>query len=77
MAAQALIWNYTYNFINSTSLKCAIQLGIPDVIHSHSRPMALSDLVDALPVNNKDKQQNYIYRLMRILIHAGFFTKEE
>ncbi|KAM3381529.1 hypothetical protein P3S68_007102 [Capsicum galapagoense] len=30
------------------SLKCAIQLGIPDVIHSHSRPMGLSDLVDAL-----------------------------
>ncbi|KAM3326572.1 hypothetical protein P3S67_001698 [Capsicum chacoense] len=72
LAAQALIWNHTYNFINSMSLKCAIQLGIPDVIHSHSRPMALSDLVDALPVNNKEKQQNYIYRLMRILIHAAF-----
>ncbi|KAM3319514.1 hypothetical protein P3S67_006714 [Capsicum chacoense] len=35
LAAQAHILNHTFNFINSMSLKCAIQLGIPDIIHSH------------------------------------------
>ncbi|PHU23480.1 Trans-resveratrol di-O-methyltransferase [Capsicum chinense] len=74
--AQAHIWNHTFNFINSMSLKCAIQLGIPDIIHSHGRPMTLSDLVNALPINNNNaKIQDCIYRLMRILIHAGFLRQ--
>jgi hypothetical protein len=33
--AQAHIWNHVFNFINSMSLKSAIELGIPDVIHDH------------------------------------------
>ncbi|PHT53535.1 8-hydroxyquercetin 8-O-methyltransferase [Capsicum baccatum] len=78
MAAQAHIWNHTFNFINSMSLKCAIQLGIPDIIHSHGRPMSLSDIVDALPINNNNaRTQDCVYRLMRILIHAGFFIQED
>ncbi|KAH0689973.1 hypothetical protein KY289_017331 [Solanum tuberosum] len=35
LAAQAHIANHVLNYINSMSLKCAIQLGIPDIIHSH------------------------------------------
>ncbi|PHU21948.1 Trans-resveratrol di-O-methyltransferase [Capsicum chinense] len=78
MAGQAHIWNHTFNFINSMSLKCAIQLGIPDIIHSHGHAMTLSDLVNALPINNNNaKIQDCINRLMRILIHAGFFIQEE
>ncbi|KAM3381528.1 hypothetical protein P3S68_007101 [Capsicum galapagoense] len=77
LAAQAHIWNHTFNFINSMSLKCAIQFGIPDIIHSHGRPMTLSNLVDALPINNNNaKIQDCVYGLMRILIHAGFFIQE-
>ncbi|MCE3214920.1 hypothetical protein HAX54_000266 [Datura stramonium] len=76
LAAQAHIWNHAFSFINSMSLKCAIQLGIPDIIHSHGRAMTLSDLVNALPIkNNKAKRHDCIYRLMRILIHAGFFIQ--
>ncbi|XP_019232821.1 PREDICTED: 8-hydroxyquercetin 8-O-methyltransferase-like [Nicotiana attenuata] len=50
LAAQAHIWNHTFSYINSMSLKCAIQLGIPDIIHSHGRAMTLSELVNALPI---------------------------
>ncbi|KAG5613704.1 hypothetical protein H5410_013528 [Solanum commersonii] len=75
LAAQAHIWNHTFSYINSMSLKCAIQLGIPDIIHSHGRAMTLSDLVDALPINNNAKTLDYIFRLMRILIHGGFFNQ--
>ncbi|XP_059304279.1 trans-resveratrol di-O-methyltransferase-like [Lycium ferocissimum] len=74
LAAQAHIWNHTFNYISSMSLKCAIQLGIPDIIHSHGRPMMLSDLVNALPIN-KAKGQECIYRLMSILVHGGFFIQ--
>ncbi|KAH0689966.1 hypothetical protein KY289_017324 [Solanum tuberosum] len=48
LAVQAHIWNHIFNYINSMSLKCAIQLEIPDIIHSHDRPMNLSDLVEAV-----------------------------
>ncbi|PHT33754.1 Trans-resveratrol di-O-methyltransferase [Capsicum baccatum] len=76
LAAQTHIWNHTFNYINSMSLKCAIQLGIPDIIHSHGRAMTLSDLVKSLPINNINGTiHNCIYRLMRILIHAGFFIQ--
>ncbi|PHT67679.1 8-hydroxyquercetin 8-O-methyltransferase [Capsicum annuum] len=58
------------------SLKCAIQLGIPDIIHNHGQPMTLSDLVKSLPISNiNGKTRNCIYRLMRILFHAGFFVQ--
>ncbi|WMV20990.1 hypothetical protein MTR67_014375 [Solanum verrucosum] len=76
LAAKAHIWNHTFNYVSSMSFKCAIQLGIPDIIHSHGRPMTLSDLVNALPIDNKMKGQDYIYRLMHILIHDGFFLQE-
>ncbi|KAL3358848.1 hypothetical protein AABB24_015769, partial [Solanum stoloniferum] len=75
LAAQAHIWNHTFSYINSMSLKYAIQLGIPDIIHSNGRAMTLFDLVDAFPINNNAKTMDYIFRLMRILIHPGFFNQ--
>ncbi|KAI3457176.1 hypothetical protein Pfo_013839 [Paulownia fortunei] len=71
--AQAHVWNHIFNFINSMSLKCAIQLGIPDIIHKHDKPMTLSELIDALPINKA--KSLCVERLMRILIHSKFFTK--
>ncbi|CAI9754903.1 unnamed protein product [Fraxinus pennsylvanica] len=71
LRAQAHIWNHIFNFINSMSLKCAIQLGIPDIIHKHGKPMTLPELVYALPMNESKSQ--FVSRLMRILIHSGFF----
>ncbi|WMV46166.1 hypothetical protein MTR67_039551 [Solanum verrucosum] len=37
--------------------------------------MTLSDLVDALPINNNAKTLDYTFRLMRTLIHGGFFNQ--
>lgn len=76
LQAQAHIWNHIFNFINSMSLKCAVELGIPDVIHSHGgggKPTTVSELIDAL---NIDKTKApFVYRLMRILTHSGFFVR--
>ncbi|XP_020552852.1 probable O-methyltransferase 3 [Sesamum indicum] len=58
------------------SLKCATELGIPDVIHKHGGPMTLTELLDALPAVDKAKA-NCMYRLMRILVHSGFFVLEK
>ncbi|KAM7498069.1 hypothetical protein LguiA_022483 [Lonicera macranthoides] len=75
LQAHAHIWNHILNFINSMSLNCAIKLGIPDAINNHGRPMTLTELIDALPINNK--KSDGIHRLMRILIHSGYFVEKE
>nr|GLL22861.1 trans-resveratrol di-O-methyltransferase-like [Ipomoea trifida] len=64
--AQTHIWNHIFNFINSGSLKCAVQLEIPDIIHKHGQPMTLTQLVNA--------KSTHLARLMRTLIHSGFFV---
>ncbi|MFS8027838.1 putative O-methyltransferase domain, plant methyltransferase dimerization [Helianthus anomalus] len=68
----AHILNYAYSFVRSMSLKCAIELEIPGIIHRHGVLMSLSELVDAFPINKERSQ--YVYRLIRILVHAGFFS---
>ncbi|GMI70067.1 N-acetylserotonin O-methyltransferase [Hibiscus trionum] len=76
LEAQAHVWNHIFSFINSMSLKCAVDLGIPDIIHNHGKPMTVTDLVAALPTLNPTKARN-IYRLMRILVHSGFFSQQK
>ncbi|KAK4403539.1 Trans-resveratrol di-O-methyltransferase [Sesamum angolense] len=76
LEAQAHIWNRVFNYVNSMSLKCATELGIPDVIHKHGGPMTLLELVDALSGVDKAKA-DCMYRLMRILVHSGFFVLEK
>ncbi|KAJ9686233.1 hypothetical protein PVL29_015234 [Vitis rotundifolia] len=73
--SQVHTWKHTTNFVNSMALKCAIQLGIPDVIHSHGQPMALSQLVTALSL--EPTKAPCLYRLMRVLVHSGFFAQQK
>ncbi|XP_076931295.1 trans-resveratrol di-O-methyltransferase-like [Bidens hawaiensis] len=74
LCSQTHIWNHIFSFIKSMSLKCAIELQIPDIIDRHGSPMLLSELVVALPINQGRTQ--FLYRLMRILVHCGFFVKQ-
>ncbi|KAL0388051.1 UNVERIFIED_CONTAM: putative O-methyltransferase 3 [Sesamum radiatum] len=76
LEAEARIWNLVFNHINSMSLKCATELGIPDVIHKHGGHMTLTELLDALPGVDKTKA-DCVYRLMQILVHSGFFVLEK
>ncbi|XAR49573.1 hypothetical protein NMG60_11032821 [Bertholletia excelsa] len=72
LQSQALVLKHIFNFAYSMSLKCAIQLGIPDIIHKHGRPMTLSELATALSINKA--KVDGLRRLMRFLIHSGFFA---
>ncbi|XP_037495764.1 trans-resveratrol di-O-methyltransferase-like [Jatropha curcas] len=76
LKAQSHIWTHSLQFIKSMSLKCAVELGIPDAISNHhGQPMPLSDLVSALQVN--PAKTHHLHRLMRILVHSGFFSLKE
>ncbi|XP_061347761.1 probable O-methyltransferase 3 [Gastrolobium bilobum] len=74
LQAQTHIFNHIFSFINSMSLKCAIELCIPDVIHKYGQPMPLSLLIASLPIH--PSKTGSIYRLMRILTHSGFFFQQ-
>ena len=43
--AQSRLYKHIFNFIGSMSLKCALQLGIPDIIHNHGKPITLPELI--------------------------------
>ncbi|XP_038888601.1 probable O-methyltransferase 3 [Benincasa hispida] len=76
LEAQSHVWNQIFIFTKSMALKCAVELGIPDIIHSHGpKPMPLSQLVSALQLN--PEKTPYIYRLMRVLVHSGFFLTQK
>ncbi|XP_078151534.1 trans-resveratrol di-O-methyltransferase-like [Carex rostrata] len=73
--AQAELWNLTFSFLKSMTLKCAIQLGIPTAIHNNGQPMTLHELHAALslPINNKPN----LWRLLRMLTHLGFLVVQD
>ncbi|XP_043690339.1 trans-resveratrol di-O-methyltransferase-like [Telopea speciosissima] len=73
--AQAHIWNHIFGFINSMSLGCAVQLGIPDIVHNHPQPITLSELVMKLAIPKT--KTACLFRLMRLLVHSGFFATRE
>ncbi|OMO72822.1 O-methyltransferase, family 2 [Corchorus capsularis] len=75
LQAQSHVWNHLLRFISSMSLKCAVELEIPDIIHNHGQPITISELALALSIHPPKVQS--LYRLMRILVHSGFFAEHK
>ncbi|GAY63767.1 hypothetical protein WN944_022762 [Citrus x changshan-huyou] len=62
-----------FNHLSAMSLKGAVELGIADIIHSHGRPITLSELVSALKI--QPTKTSNLFRFMRLLVHMGLFSK--
>ncbi|KAM0941777.1 putative trans-resveratrol di-O-methyltransferase [Dioscorea sansibarensis] len=69
--ARTHIWNHMLRYLDSLSLKCAVELGVPDAIHNHGNPMTLSELIQALQIPTS--RGPFLQRIMRILVNSGFF----
>ncbi|KAJ7947034.1 O-methyltransferase [Quillaja saponaria] len=69
--AQTHLYKHMFNFVSSMTLRCAVQLGIPDIIDNHGQPITLPELVLALQVDQT--KTSHLQRLMRLLVHNGFF----
>ena len=50
---QCHLYKHIFSYIDSMSLKCAIQLGILDTIHNHGHPITLQELVSKLHIHPK------------------------
>lgn len=66
--AQVAIWKYALGFVEVGVVKCAIELGIADVIESHGSPMTLSELSSTLGCDSC-----LLIRTMRFLTHRNIF----
>ncbi|XP_038703598.1 xanthohumol 4-O-methyltransferase-like [Tripterygium wilfordii] len=72
LRAQAEVWQLMYGFADSMVLKCAIELGIPDIIHSHGGPISLSQIASGL--NSSHPDLAYLERIMRYLVRKKVFS---
>ncbi|GKA72366.1 caffeate O-methyltransferase family protein [Tanacetum coccineum] len=71
LAAQEEIWKFILGFTPMALVKCAIEIGIADILEKHESPMTLVDL--ALEIGCS---QSSLYRIMRFLIHYKVFQEE-
>ncbi|KAJ4729850.1 putative O-methyltransferase [Melia azedarach] len=73
LKGQAEIWLHMFAFVDSLALKCAIELRIPDIIHSHGRPITLSQISSC--IDSSSPEISYLERLMRFLVRKKIFTE--
>lgn len=69
--AKVDIWEYVFGFTPMAVVKCAIELQIADVLESHGGAASLADLSSAVGYS-----PSALRRIMRYLIHRGFFKQE-
>ncbi|XP_074586013.1 trans-resveratrol di-O-methyltransferase-like [Curcuma longa] len=69
------VWNIMFNHAKSMALKCAVELGVADVLHAHgaAHSMTLSVLASQLAV--PPCRTAALGRVMRLLVHSGIFTR--
>lgn len=75
LQAQIHTWNHIFSFINTISLKCAVDLGIPDIIHKYGQPMPLPKLIASLPIH--PSKTHFVCRLMSLLVHSGILSHQK
>ncbi|KAH1040467.1 hypothetical protein J1N35_042210 [Gossypium stocksii] len=69
--AEVDIWNYVFGYAKLAVVKCAIELGIADVIENYGNPMPLSELATALRC-----EPSRLHRIMRFMVHDRIFKQE-
>lgn len=70
--AQTHLYKIMYGFLNPMSVKWALDLKIPDIIHNHGQAITHSELISALKV--PQSKETCVHRLMRLLAHIDFFA---
>nr|AKW47169.1 O-methyltransferase [Pueraria montana var. lobata] len=72
---QNILYMQIFAHLKPLCLKWAVELGIPDKIHNHGKPITLPELVSALEI--PPSKAGFMQRLMRFLAHNGIFDIHE
>ncbi|KVF15162.1 acetylserotonin O-methyltransferase-like [Cynara cardunculus var. scolymus] len=65
------IWKYVFGFTPMAVVKCAIELGIPDILENHEMPVTLAELASELRCSPSS-----LHRIMRFLIQYKIFQEK-
>ncbi|CAI9088317.1 OLC1v1022620C1 [Oldenlandia corymbosa var. corymbosa] len=74
LQGQAHVWKHIFSYVNSMALKCSVELQIPDILHSHNRPLSLSEISSRITNSSSPNVLPYLSRIMRLLVHSQIFT---
>ncbi|KAK9676771.1 hypothetical protein RND81_11G099400 [Saponaria officinalis] len=70
--AQAEILNHCFAFVDTLALRSAVELHIPDIIHSHGHPMTITEI--ASKIESTSPNIPSLARVMRVLANKNMFT---
>lgn len=70
--AQVDIRRFVYGLAEMGAVRCAIELGIADILENHGDPMTLSQLSSALACSS-----TALFRIMRCLMNIGIFKEKK
>ncbi|KAK9103643.1 hypothetical protein Sjap_020897 [Stephania japonica] len=71
LKARVQLSKHMFAFAETISLRCAVQLGLPDKIYEHG-PLTLAELATKLPI--KSINMDRFEQTMRYLVHMNLFT---
>nr|CAB3490811.1 unnamed protein product [Digitaria exilis] len=74
--ARVELWNLTFGYLKSMALECAVNLGIPNAIHSHGGAASPSDIVTRLGHCVPEHRRPHLPRLMRFLAGTGILAHD-
>ncbi|KAF2283207.1 hypothetical protein GH714_043539 [Hevea brasiliensis] len=75
LRGQAQVWQLMFAFADSMALKCAVELRIANIIHSHSTPITLSQIASSID-SPSHPDIPYLTRIMRLLLRRKIFTAD-
>nr|ACC63885.1 caffeic acid 3-O-methyltransferase [Populus trichocarpa] len=73
LRGQVEVWQLMFGFAESMALKCAIELGIADIINSLGGPVTLNQIASGIDSPCVDIP--YLARIMRFLVRKRVFTQ--
>ncbi|RZC48175.1 hypothetical protein C5167_041125 [Papaver somniferum] len=79
LKGQVEIWEHMFAFVDSMALKCAVELGIPDIINSYGCPITTSEIINNLPATTSSSSSadiDYLTRIMRLLVRKRIFSSQ-
>ncbi|XP_010036413.2 xanthohumol 4-O-methyltransferase [Eucalyptus grandis] len=73
LRGQAHVWKLLYAYADSMVLKCAVELRLPDIIHSYGDgPVTLAQIASRIPSSSHGTA--YLARIMRLLVRKNIFS---
>ncbi|KAI6672925.1 hypothetical protein NL676_000831 [Syzygium grande] len=73
LRGHAQVWQLMFAFADSMALKCAVELRIPDIIHSQGGgPVTFAQIASRIP--SPSPETAYLARIMTLLVRKNVFS---